>query len=86
MLCEIIQDAVENAGQDRFDTGDLVNAAKSWTFDYEDVENFSNFTQTKRFSQNYYAVFDVKVDDINPDTWEYITRADENWIPQVTSP
>ncbi len=85
-LCEIIQDAVENVGAKNFNTESLIDAAKSWTFNYEEVENFSNFTETKRFSQNYYAVFKVQVDTTNPHTWEYITRADDNWVSQVTNP
>ncbi len=86
MICEIIKETVEQVGAENFNTEALVDAAKSWTFNYEDVENFSNFTETKRFSQNYYMMFEVIVDESNPQSWQYITRADPEMIPQVTSP
>ncbi len=86
MICEIIKETVERVGADNFETEALVNTANLWAFDYDDVRNFSNFSETKRFSQNYYAVFEVNVDSSNPHSWQYITRADPDWIPEIITP
>ncbi len=86
MICDIIRETVEQVGAENFSSEALVETAKSWSFTYGDIEDFSNFTETKRFSQNYYAIYEYDVDSSNPRTWEYVVRADPDWIPQVTAP
>ena len=86
MICDIIRQTVERVGAENFSTEALVETAKSWSFTYENIEKFSNFTETKRFSQNYYAIYEFSVDQSNPRSWEYLTRVDPDWIPQVTNP
>ncbi len=86
MICDIIRQTVERVGAENFSTEALVETAKSWSFTYENIEEFSNFTETKRFSQNYYAIYEFSVDQSNPRSWEYVTRVDPDWIPQVTKP
>ncbi len=86
MICDMIKQTVERGGTQKFDSEALVETANSWSYSYGDVENYCNFTETKRFSQNYYVMFEVIVDESNPHTWQYVTRADPEMIPQVTSP
>jgi|GEM_PF-179579 len=86
MICDIIKQTVERVGAENFSTEALVETAKSWSFTYDNVEEISNFTETKRFSQNYYGIYEFSVDQSNPRSWEYVTRVDPDWIPQVTKP
>ncbi len=83
MICDIIKRTVEQVGAENFNTETLLEAASSWSFKYGNIENFSNFTETKRFSQNYYAIYEFDVDQSNPKSWEYVKRVDPEWIPQV---
>ncbi len=86
MICEIIKETVERVGAENFSSEALAETANSWSFSYGDIEDFCTFTDTKRFSQNYYVVFEVEVDPSNPHSWQYITRASPDPIPQVTDP
>ena len=86
MICDIVRKTVENVGADNFDSDALVETAKSWSFDYGDVEGFCNFTQSKRFSQNYYAIYEAQHNPDNPKSWQYLTRIVRDWIPQITEP
>ena len=86
MLCEIIKETVESVGAENFNTEALAQTANSWSFSYGDIENFCDFTETKRFSQNYYMMYEVQVDESNPHTWQYITRVSPDPIPQLTKP
>ena len=86
MICDIIRKTVDRVGAEDFSTEALVETAKSWTFKYSDIEDYSNFTETKRFSQNYYGIYQIEVDEANPNSWEYIQRLDPQWIHQVVSP
>ncbi|MFC2028211.1 ABC transporter substrate-binding protein [Chloroflexota bacterium] len=86
MVCDIIRDTVRRVGAENFCTEALVETAKSWSFTYDGVEDFVNFSETKRFGQDYYAIYRVEVDPTNPHSWQYITRADPDWLFQVTEP
>ncbi len=86
MMCDIIKQTVERVGAENFSTEVLVETAKSWSFKYGDIEDFSNFTETKRFSQNYYAIYKFDVDQSNPNSWEYVTRVAPDLIPQIIEP
>jgi hypothetical protein len=86
MMCEIIKETVERVGIDNFNSETCVDTAKSWSFDLGDVENFQSFTETKRFSQNYYAAYEVEYPGVETPIWKTMRRAHEGWIPQVTAP
>ncbi|MFO8010526.1 MAG: ABC transporter substrate-binding protein [Dehalococcoidia bacterium] len=86
MICDIIKDTIDRVGIENFSREELVNTSVQWSFDLDEIENFQNFTETKRFSQNYYGIFEVVVDE-SRQPWEYMTRvSDPIWIPQVTQP
>jgi hypothetical protein len=88
MMCEIIRETVERVGAENFGSEALVNTANSWSFEYKGIEDFNNFTETKRFSQNYYGIYEIVVpeNDESGSSWQYITRIDPEWIPEVTAP
>ena len=76
----LVKKAVEEVGAENFNSDVLYNAAVSWSYEYEGIPDFSNFTKTKRISQNYYAVYEIDADQ------QDIFRAHDEWIPQITSP
>ena len=86
MLCEIIKGTVERVGAENFSQAALYDTAIQFHYDLGDYENFQEFTETKRFSQNYYAVFEVEYPGVETPIWKTMIRAHEGWIPQVTEP
>ena len=86
MMCEIIKETVERVGAENFSQSALYDTAINWQYDYQGIESFQNFTETKRFSQNYYAVFEVEYPGVETPIWKTIHRAHEGWVPQLTSP
>jgi len=86
MVCQITKDTVERVGAEGFSHETLAETANSWSFSYGDIDNFCDFTPTKRFSQNYYYIFEIQADETSPHSWQYISRASQNPVPQVTDP
>ncbi len=86
MICELIKETVERVGATNFSKEALTQTANSWTFDYGNTEEFCNFTETKRFSQNYYVMFEIQVDHSNTHSWQHITRISPDPIPQIIDP
>ena len=84
MICDIIRQTVAEVGAENFSTEALAQTAKAWSFSYGDIEDFSNFTETKRFSQNYYGFYEFDVAGSNPHSWEYVKRIDPNWVRHIT--
>ncbi len=85
MICQIIKETVEREGAANFNNEALAQTANSWSFTYGNIENFCNFTRTKRFSQDYYLIFELQADESNPHSWQYVTRVSPEPILQVTS-
>ena len=86
MICDAIKKTVERVGAKKFNSETLTQTLNSWSFRYGDIEDFCTFTDTKRFSQNYYLIFEVQADESNPHTWQYITRVSPDPVPQLTGP
>ncbi len=80
LMLDVIREAVESVGADNVDSQAIYDAATSWVYSYEDVDDFNSFTPTKRIAQNYYAVYEIKAAE------EDIFRAHEEWLPQVVAP
>jgi ABC-type branched-subunit amino acid transport system substrate-binding protein len=80
LMLDIIKDAAETAGPENLDYQAIADAAKSWSFDIEGIEDFNSFDATKRYSQNYYAVYEANGSD------EIIHRLHPEWLIEATSP
>jgi hypothetical protein len=80
LMLDIIGNAVEAVGAENVDSQAIFNAATSWTFSYEGIEDFNSFDETKRIAQNYYAIYEIKAAEKD------IFRAHGEWLPQVTAP
>ena len=80
LMLDIVRQAVENVGAENFNTQALFDAANSWSYSLYGIEDFNSFTETKRFSQNYYAVYEARAAEKD------IFRLHDEWLPQVTEP
>ena len=80
LMLEIIKDAVETVGPENFDSQALYDAAISFSFDLDGIEGFATFDETKRYVQNYYGIYEARVDG------EDLFRADPEWHEQVITP
>ncbi len=79
-MLDIIRQAVEAVGPDNFDSQALYNAATSFSYTLDGVENFSSFDETKRYAQNYYGIYEARADGEN------LFRADPVWREQIFVP
>ncbi|MFO8102359.1 MAG: ABC transporter substrate-binding protein [Dehalococcoidia bacterium] len=79
LMLDIVRKAVEKAGPENFDSQALYEAATSWSFEMEGIEDFCSFTDKKRMSQNYYSVYEASGADRN------LYRVSD-WMYQVTEP
>lgn len=77
MMLDIVKNAVEQYGAEDFSSETLYDTAISWSFNLDGLESFNSYDQTKRISQNYYAVYEL--DGIEED----INRVHDAWLPQV---
>jgi len=84
LMCDIIKEAVETVGPESFDTQALYDAAATWTYIYEDISDFNNFSSEKRYASNYYAVYEARACE-TPDDSD-LFRAHDDWLPQVMEP
>ena len=80
MMIEIIKNAVETVGPENFNSEALYDAATSFSFTLDGVENFASFDETKRYAQNYYGIYEARADGEN------LFRADPEWRKQIFSP
>ncbi len=79
LMLDIVRQAVENVGPENFDSQALYDAASSWSFEMEGIEDFCSFNETKRMSQDYYVIYEAVGDD------QTLNRI-SGWMPQVTEP
>ncbi len=79
LMLDIVRQAVETVGAENFDSQALYDAATSWSFEMEGIEDFCSFNETKRMSQNYYAVYEASGDD------KTLYRMSD-WMYQVMEP
>ena len=80
LLLQIIKDAVEEVGAENVDPQAIYDAATSFSFTLDDVEDFASFDETKRYAQNYYAIYEAR------DEGENLFRVDPEWLEQVLTP
>ncbi|NQT71627.1 MAG: ABC transporter substrate-binding protein [Chloroflexi bacterium] len=80
MMIEIIKNAVETVGPENFNSEALFDAATSFSFTLDGVENFASFDETKRYAQNYYGIYEARADGEN------LFRADPEWHEQIFTP
>ncbi len=78
-VLEIVRQAVETVGPENFDTQAFYDAAQNFSLVIEDVERAS-FTETKRYSTNYYAIYEANGDEKN------IFRIDPEWYYHQVEP
>ncbi|MFO8009600.1 MAG: hypothetical protein R6U89_02195, partial [Dehalococcoidia bacterium] len=79
LMLDIVREAVDDVGPENFDTQALYDAATSWVYEHEGIEDFNNFSETKRIAQNYYAIYRVVGAEKD------LQRVSE-WLPEVTEP
>lgn len=75
----VIQDAAEAVGVDNLDTQSLYEAAQAMSISIDGLERFT-FSDTKRYSANYYAVYEAD------GTRQDIFRIDPKWHLQELTP
>jgi hypothetical protein len=80
LLLESIKDIAEAVGAENLDSQSLFDAAKSFSFALDGIEDFASFDENKRYVQNYYAIYEVRADEKD------IFRADSEWLEQVCAP
>lgn len=79
LMLDIVREAVEQHGAENFSSETLHNTATKWNYDLDGVPNFNSYDQTKRISQNYYAIY--KLDGTQKD----INRIHIDWLPQIVT-
>lgn len=84
LMLDIVRQAVNEVGPEYYDSDILYRAAQSWEYEYEDISRFNNFKPDKRYSQNYYAMYEARAGETPAES--NLFRIQEDWIPQVTSP
>jgi len=80
LILDIIRETAERYGPENINAQTIYETAIDWSFAYEGLEDFNNFNETKRISQNYYAVYEASAAD------QTLYRAHTEWLPQVEAP
>ena len=80
LMLQIVKDAVEAVGPENFSTQALYDAATSWSFSMDGIDDFNSFDESKRISQNYYAIYEATAADMD------LHRRHDEWLPQVVTP
>ncbi len=75
LMLEIIKDTVEAVGPDNFDSQALYDAATSFTFSLDSIDDFATFDETKRSIQNYFGIYEADA------TQQDIFRISPQWQP-----
>ena len=82
-----VRETIERVGAESFSRASLVQTANSWALQAQGLDDFNDFTDTKRFSQNYYGIYEIQVpEDESMPSWQYIIRVDPEWLPSVNKP
>ena len=79
-MLEIIKQAVEAVGPENFNSQSLYDATTSFSYTLDGVDNFASFDETKRYAQNYYGIYEARVEGEN------LFRSDPEWLEQVFTP
>lgn len=80
LMLEIIKKTVETVGPENFTSQALYDAANSFAFSLDGLQNFATFDEAKRYAQNYYGIYQIKADGKD------MFRIDPQWYEQVFSP
>jgi len=80
LMLDIVRQAVETVGPENFSTQALYDAATSWSFSVDGIDDFNSFDESKRISQNYYAIYEATAADMD------LHRRHDEWLPQVVTP
>ncbi|MFC2028047.1 ABC transporter substrate-binding protein [Chloroflexota bacterium] len=80
VMLDLIAQTVESVGPGNFDSQALYDVAQSYSMTVEGIEGFFSFSETKRLSANYYAIYEAR------STERDIFRADPEWVPISTGP
>ena len=80
LMLQIVKETVEAVGAENFSSQALFDTASSWSYSLYGIDDFNSFSETKRFSQNYYAVYEARAAEKD------LFRMHEDWLPQVTEP
>ena len=80
LMLQIVKETVEAVGAENFSSQALFDAASSWSYSLYGIDDFNSFSETKRFSQNYYAVYEARAAEKD------LFRVHDDWLPQVTEP
>ncbi len=78
-MMEIIADTVDTVGAENFNSQALYEAAERYSLSLDDLEDYADFSPTKRTSYNYIAIYemDSETEDIfrlEPGVWHRIIR------------
>ena len=79
MMLDIVREAVEKVGPQNFNSEALYEAAVSWNYEKEGIEDFCSFSETNRMAQEYYAIYEAVSDA------KTLNRVSD-WIYQVMEP
>jgi len=80
LMLEIVKKAVSEVGPENFNSQALYDAATSFRFTLDGIEDFATFDETKRYVQNYYGIYEASASERD------IFRVEPEWVEQVTVP
>ncbi|NQT73891.1 MAG: hypothetical protein HQ553_14175 [Chloroflexi bacterium] len=75
VMLDMIAQTVESVGPENFNSPALYDIAQSYSMTVEGIEEFFNFSETKRLSANYYGIYEAR------STERDLFRVDPEWIP-----
>ena len=78
-MLEIVEDAIQNAGVENFDSQALYDAAQSYSKSIDGRNAFS-YSRFKRYLSNELLILEASAEQ------EDLIRIDANWYPILTEP